>query len=182
VWVVTAVFSTLVTVFAAFVVVAASRRGIADPTSIWLTYPLAAAGVRLFGARLPDKMGPANVVAPALACFGASFLILASGPQESTYWLAGLLGGLGHGYGFPVLSAQVVTRIPEQVRGSGLAVYTAVWGACEIALAPLFGAFADSFGDAAMFSLAAVLAAVGIAAWAALEHRFGAAPAGSPKG
>ncbi|MDC3379520.1 MFS transporter, partial [Planctomycetota bacterium] len=69
VWLATAVFASLVAVFMSFVTVTAEQRGLERPAAVWLTYALAAVCVRLFAGRLPDRVGPANLVAPALALY-----------------------------------------------------------------------------------------------------------------
>ena len=173
VWLATAAFSGVVAVFMTFATVSADKRGLPTPTIMWVGYPLAAASVRLLGARLPDRVGPHNVVAPAMASYAFALIVAASAQTTTGFLVAGLLGGIGHGYCFPVLIGQVVSRVPEQHRGSGLAMFTALWGLSEVALPPLAGAFADGFGDSAMFTLTALVVGVAVAAWAALERRFG---------
>jgi MFS family permease len=173
VWFATIVFSGLVATFMAFATIAAEARGLSTPTIMWVGYPLAAASVRLVGARLPDRVGPHNIVAPALLSYGLAMVTLANADTTLGFLLAGLLGGLGHGYCFPVLVAQVVDRVPAQHRGSGLAMFTALWGVAELALAPAFGAFADAHGDRPMFALASVVALLAVSTWAVMEHRLG---------
>lgn len=172
VWLATVIFSGVVATFMSFATVAAGRRGIPSPTTLWLGYPLAAASVRLLGARLPDRVGPANVVAPAMLAYGVALVLVAGATTLGDLLLAGLLAGLSHGYCFPVLVAQVVDRVPSTHRGSGVAMFTALWGVSEIVVSPLLGAFADAWGHAAMFALAATVATAAMALWAVLEHRL----------
>lgn len=170
VWLASAAFSGLVALFMTFATVAARQRGVSEPTVIWLTYTAGAISVRLVGARLPDRVGPANIVAPALGCYALACLLTAGSETSAGFALAGGLAGLGHGYCFPVLTSQVVTRSPAHLRGSALAGFTALWEMSTLILPPLFGRVADAFDDATMFALAAVYAAVGLALWAVLEH------------
>jgi predicted MFS family arabinose efflux permease len=175
VWLAAVVFSGLVAVFYAFATVTAEVRGVERPSYVWFSYAAGAIGVRLLGARVPDRVGPANLVAPALAAYAAGCLVAAEAHDTGGFLLAGFLAGLGHGYGFPVLSGQAVSRTPPHLRGSGVAAYTGLWDLSALAIAPAFGAFADRFGDGAMFSLAAVVAAATLVLWVALEHRHGGA-------
>lgn len=172
VWLATIVFSGLLGLFFAFATVAAERRGIERPAVIWFSYAAGAVAVRLLGARLPDRLGPANLVAPALATYTAACLLVAAADSRGDFLAAGLLAGLGHGYCFPVLTSQVVSRVEVARRGAGLAAFTAIWEATGLALPPLMGWFADGWGDRAMFALAAVLATVTLGLWAGLEHRL----------
>lgn len=182
VWIATGAFSALVAVFMAFVTVTAARRGVAVPTDVWFTYAAGAVAVRLFGARLPSRIGPHNMVAPALALYVCACLLAASVESDRGFLLAGLCAGLGHGYCFPVLTGQVVDRSPARNRGSALATFTAEWELMALSLTPLFGLVADHFDDRTMFGLAAIGAIGGLAAWAAVEHRAGPASAAGSAG
>lgn len=171
VWLATVVFAGLVSVFFAFATVTAANRGVVDSAAVWFTYAAGAIGVRLLGARLPDRIGPTNLVAPALACYGAAYLIAAGAWTSQAFMLAGLLAGLGHGYCFPVLTSQVVTRAPARLRGAALATFTFTWELSGLVLAPAFGLLADLTDDATMLATAAVFGMLGLSAWAVWEHR-----------
>jgi MFS family permease len=173
VWLATVVFAGFVSLFFAFATVAAQRRGMAHPADVWLSYALGAAAVRLAGGRILDRVGPRNLVAPALASYAFAAMTLGSAQTHASLLLAGLFGGIGHGFCFPVLASQVVSRVPEARRGAGLATYTGLWDLSSLALPPLLGSLADARGDRAMFDLAALGAACLLAVWAVLEHVFG---------
>lgn len=172
VWMATVTFAGMVSLFMAFATVVAERRGVSFPTGMWLTYAGGAAGVRLLGARLPDRLGPANMVVPSLACYVFALLMASTADSSAVFLVAGLLAGLGHGYCFPVLTAQVVDRTPEAYRGSALSMFTAVWGLSTMVLNPMAGATADAWGDGMMFSLAAGGALGMMSAWVLAEHRL----------
>ncbi|MCB9741325.1 MAG: MFS transporter [Alphaproteobacteria bacterium] len=173
VWLATVIFSGLVGLFFSFSTVVAERRGVPFPTGLWFTYAGGAAAVRVIGARLPDRVGPSNMVVPALALYIIADFIAVSADSSAGFLVAGLLAGLGHGYCFPVLTSQVVSRAPQRYRGSALSMFTALWGACALVLPPLGGAVADAWGDGAMFTLAAGAAVLGILPWVLLEHHLG---------
>lgn len=176
VWLITLVFASLIMLFASFATVAAGARGLARPSDFWLTYAAGAICVRLLGARLPDRLGVHNMVAPALAVLVVGALLMAGAQTTRGLQIAGLLAGLGHGFGFPVLASLVTARSTERVRGSALAMFTALWDVSLLVVPPLLGAVADAAGDAVMFALAAVLAIGGLLIWTLLEHRWGARP------
>ncbi len=176
VWLATMIFAGMVAVFMTFATVTAERRGLPRPASLWLSYAVGAVAVRLFGARLPDKVGLNKVLAAALATYLVAALVIAQAHSFSQLMLAGLLAGLGHGYCFPVLTSQVVSRVPTSFRGSALACFTALWGLSELLGSPIFGAVADHFSDATMFRCAALCGALAMIGWAGLEWRVGLGP------
>lgn len=170
VWTGTIVFASLVAVFMSFVTVVAEDRGIAAPASVWATYAGGAILVRLVGARLPERLGLFRVGSVSLFLYACGLAVAASAHTSGAFALAGLLGGIGHGYCFPVLTAQVVTRSPILLRGVAMALFTGLWEAARLVGAPSFGALADSLGDARMLSTAAGMGLAGIALWALLER------------
>ncbi|MDG1484566.1 MAG: MFS transporter [Myxococcota bacterium] len=173
VWLATIIFSGMVGLFMAFTTVVAQRRGVSFPTGMWLTYAGGAATVRLIGARLPDRVGPTNMVAPSLASYVLALFVATSASTSAGFLLAGLLAGLGHGYCFPVLTSQVIGRTPDAYRGSAMSLFTALWGLSALVLNPLGGALADAWGDGAMFTTAAGMAIFTMLLWTAMEHRLG---------
>ncbi len=170
VWLSTVVFAGLVAIYFAYATVTAAARGVPDSAAIWFTYAAGAVTVRAFGARLPDRIGPTNLVAPALASYAAAYLVAAGAWTTQAFLLAGLLAGVGHGYCFPVITSQVVTRAPARLRGTALAAFTALWEVAGLALTPVFGYVADHWDDATMFALATLFGLLGLAAWALWEH------------
>jgi len=178
-WLATLVFAALVATFFAFATVAAESRGVARPAGLWLPYAGGAIGVRLVGARLPDRLGPRNLVAPAIALYAAGFVVASGAVTGASFALAGLLAGLGHGFCFPVLASQAVSRTPTAHRGAAMAGFTALLGLAELAAPPLLGLVGDAANDAFMFAVAAVGASGLLVGWAALEHALGPREPGS---
>ena len=173
VWLVTIILGGLVVLFLSFATVAARSAGLERPTNLWLTYAAGAVVVRLVGARLPDVIGTHNMVAPALAAYVGAALLLADASTGNIVLLGGLLAGLAHGYAFPVVTSQVITRVPEHMRGTGMAVFTGLWDVSRLVLAPILGAVADATDDSTMFASGAVGACILLAVWAVAEHLVG---------
>ena len=170
-WLAACVMGGLFAVFSSFSTVAASSRGIAHPADLWFSYAAAAVLVRLFGGRLPDRLGTHNLVVPATATYGIAMILVAGATDSTGFVIAGGLAGIGHGYAFPVLAAQVVGRIPERLRGSGLAMFTALFEVAALLVPPVMGELADARGDRLMFATSSVVTVLVMAAWAFVEHR-----------
>ena len=171
VWFATIIFSSLAKTFMAFASVVAHNSALAPAEDFWGTYALAAVSVRFFGARLPDRIGPSRLLIPALGTMVAAGVVLASAGSYELLLVAGFLAGLGHGYAFPILSGQAVTRAPAPIRGSAMAMFTGLWEVSAITVPPLLGILADRHGDAAMLWVASGAAIVCLFGWHRLEYR-----------
>jgi MFS family permease len=173
VWVATIAFASLVCVFFVFATVTAQSMGVEMPSRIWFGYALAAAAVRLFGAKLPDRVGTHNIVAPSIGLYILAAFVVAGAEGEASFHLAAVLAGMAHGYTFPVLVSQVVSRVADDSRGAGLAFYTGLWDVCFLLMAPMTGVYADAFGDRALFGTVATMGIGLLVVWAILEHLWG---------
>ena len=149
-WWSTIAFAGAVAILMTFASVVSSARGMTYPTAVWFTYVAGAVMVRLFGAKLPEKLGPAKLVAPSLALYGLALIIYALSNQIYGMLLAGVLAGISHGYCFPVLTSLVVSAVDEGYRGRALAMFTGLWGGSAVILAPLAGQIADRWSDEKM--------------------------------
>ena len=170
VWTATMVFAGLVAIFMSFVTVAAADAGAGNAGIIWLTYAAGSVGIRLFGASIPDRVGPSRMVPPSLLAYVAAFVVAAFASTDGGFALAGLLAGFAHGACFPVLTGQAVTRTPANQRGAALSLFTALWDLVKLLLVPIAGWVADVASDQGMLLGSAALAVVGLGVWAVLER------------
>ena len=150
-WGATTAFAGGVALMMTFASVIAETRGLPLPSAVWFTYVLGAVSARLFGARLPERLGPARLVGPTLALYGLALIVCVSSQGELGVFLAGLLAGVAHGYCFPVLTSLIVSGVDARYRGRALAMFTGLWGAAAVCFAILGGAIADRWGDTLMF-------------------------------
>jgi len=172
VWWATAVFGGAVSVFLAFATVAAESRGLANPGAFFLTYAGGAAAMRVVGARLPERVGHHNLLAPSLAACGIGLVGLALSGTQTWFLVWGLVAGIGHGFAFPVIMGQLVDRVPAAVRGSAVAAFTGLFDLSILVSTPVMGEVADRWTDAWMFVCTAALVGVGLVGWVILEHRL----------
>ncbi len=127
--------------------------------------------VRLFCGHLPDRIGGTRVAAISLvveAC-GQYLLWLAPGPYAA---LAGaLLTGFGCSMVFPAMGAEVMKRVPPQLRGTAIGGFAAFQDLAYGATAPVVGALADRTGYASVFLVGGLAATLGL--WMVLSARTG---------
>jgi predicted MFS family arabinose efflux permease len=171
VWFATGVFASLVSVFMSFTTVVAEARGLEDPAVAWFSYAGGAVLVRAVGASVPERVGLSRILAPALGAYVVAMGLVAVADSTSGFLLAGALAGFGHGYCFPVLTAQTVSRSPVALRGSALSLFTALWDVAKLAVVPAMGLLADWGGDGAMLWTCCLAGAVGGVVWAVMEWR-----------
>jgi MFS family permease len=139
--------------------------------AFFTAYALCALVLRVVFGSLPDRVGPRNMVLPALSGYVLGFALLAVSSNTFVLLAAGALCGMGHGYAFPVLLSLVVARTPPTLRGTATATFTAFdWGGNVVA-PPLLGLIIERAGYVAGFGALSALAAAGIAAFYGLDRR-----------
>jgi MFS family permease len=76
--------------------------------------------------------------------------------------LTGMLCGIGHGYGFPILSSIIIEDADAETRGSVVTFYTLLFDVGFLIGAPLWGLLVDIGGYNVMFLAATVVIVGGI--------------------
>lgn len=146
----------------------AAGRG--EVGGFFFAYAMAAILTRVVGGRIPERVGPRNVLVPALLAYAIGLALTPFTSTQPPLLALGALCGAGHGYAFPILNVLTVARTPGHVRGAVVSLYTAMIDLGQMAGAPLLGAIAmRSFP--AMF-----LTAAGALVLAVLAVRFADRP------
>lgn len=171
VWLATIALAGFAASFMTYVTVVAAARDVPNPSSLWFAYAGGAALVRLGFGGVAERMGPSRLVAPAFIIFCAAGVAAATAESSTAFFAAGLLAGLGHGVGFPVITSLAVSRTPEHLRGAGMATLTGFWELSTLTLTPMFGLISDHVGDREMFFALASLALGTALTWGPLERR-----------
>ena len=71
--------------------------------------------------------------------------------------VAGVLGGLGHGFIFPILSGLVVARARDSERGTAVAIFTSLFDVGMLLGGAGFGAVIERWSYEAMFATTAMI-------------------------
>jgi len=107
--------------------------------------------LRVFFGDLPDRIGPARFAAPVILIYALGFLVLAGTNHVAMLMFAALLGGIGHGYGYPVLLALATDRAGPARTGTAVSIYGAVDDGAALVAAPALGLLIDGAGYTAMY-------------------------------
>jgi MFS family permease len=151
-------------VYAAFYFVAPFTRtlGVERTAPFFAAYASTTIALRIFGRRLPDRVGAHRIAIPAFAVFALGLGALCLLPAPGVLVLAGIACGAGHGSIFPVLNGLAVARTPARLHGTMVALYTGALDGGAVLGTPLCGAVARAAGYRAMFALMAALNLAGV--------------------
>jgi MFS family permease len=174
-WFMGTVFGLVLTGVFVFVKRFMMETQVATVGTFFTAYTGAAIAVRIFGGRLPDRVGVKRVLMPALATLVAGFFCLAAASTAREVLAAGVLCGLGHGFVYPTLSALVVSRASESGRGAAISIHTSLPDVGGLLGAPLLGWIIEAHGFSPMFAAGGVMLALGSLLFFVWDRRAGRA-------
>ena len=134
------------TTFFAFAPEYSRSVGLSSSGGIFLAYSLVSLLVRLFGARLPEQMGPRRAVTVALSLIAAGLLVFATIPQVWALWVGAVMVGLGVAFNYPSLMALTVNRVHDDERAMAVSSFTMFFEVGSATSGILVGAFAQIVG------------------------------------
>ena len=166
-----AAFST----FGAFIPEYSREVGLATSGGLFAAYSLTSLLVRIFGATLPERLGPRRAVTIALGTVGLGLTLLALVPTIPALWVASVLVGLGIAFNYPSLLALTVNRASDSDRAWAISSFTMFFEVGSVFGGLFIGAFAQVVGKQTGFLGGVVCCIVGL-----YLLRFKLVPAGSP--
>lgn len=164
------VFATSIAAIFVFLKTFVLETGVGTVGAFLATYATTAAGLRLFFGWVPDRIGPKRALFPAMLTLVAGLAVLAAAHTRPMLAVAGVLGGLGHGFAFPILVGLVVSRARASERGSAISLFTAVFDFGVLVGGPAFGAIIRGYGYAAMYLVSAAFCLIGLALFAVWDR------------
>ena len=170
-WIVAFAFAVAISPRNNFVAPFAYQKGIARVGWYFSLYSGIAVVVRLLGGRLMDRIGIARILSPSLGLLGGGIVLLAFTGRIGALMSAAVLGGLGHSYTYPALSALVISHTPAGAVGRSSAVYTSLFDIAAMIAPYLLGLAAALWGYAPMFVIAGLVGVLGAVYFAAAERR-----------
>jgi MFS family permease len=149
-------------VFGAFIPEYSREVGLAGSAGLFLVYSLVSVGLRLFGARLPERLGERVMVTIALATLSLSLALFAFVAEPWALWVGAAGTGLGMAFMYPSLMANVVNRVEERERASALSSFTMFFELGTVLGGVVLGAVGQIFDKQAGFFGGALFAAAGL--------------------
>jgi MFS family permease len=131
----------------------------------------------VFGARMPEQLGPRRAVTIGISNIMISLLILAFVPAVPALWIAAVFMGLGVAFNYPSLMALTVNRASDRDRAMAVSSFTMFFEVGSAVGGLLIGAFAQVVGKQAGFLGGVVFCLLGL--WLL---RTKVVPKGAPDG
>jgi MFS family permease len=160
-WIVTLMFSVALAARLSFVAPFAYQQGVQRAGWYFAIYSLMAVAVRLGGGQIMDRIGLNRALAPSLALLALGLALLAGTGKFGLLDVAAVIGGIGHGYLYPALSALVIARTPLASTGRSSSIYSSLYDLGSMAGPYLLGIVAVTFGYGPMFIIAGSIAMAG---------------------
>jgi predicted MFS family arabinose efflux permease len=149
--------------FNAFAVLYAREIGVERPGLVFVVFGAVVICVRLFGRRLPDRLGPRVAASIACASVTAGFVIVAAWESAPGLFLGTAVFAAGQALAYPALVLLAMGRTREHERSAAVGAVAAF---IDVALATaglVLGLVADAFDYRAVFLVGAVSALAGLA-------------------
>lgn len=135
-----------------------------DNTGFAMTlFGIAFIAVRFFCAKFPDRYGGATVATFSLLVEGTGLAVMWAAPSAGAALIGAAITGCGCSLMFPSLGVEVVRRVPPEIRGTALGVWSAFQDLAYGFTGPIAGLLTPFIGYQQVFLLAAACALLGAA-------------------
>jgi MFS family permease len=151
-----------ITTFFLFVPQYARDLGMSSSSGLFLVYAVVSLLIRVFGATLPERLGPRHTVTIALGAMGVGLVAVAVIEQVWAVWLAAFLIGIGAAFHYPSLNALAVNRVGDRERAVVISSFTMFFEIGSAISGLAVGRLAERVGKQHAFYGGVVMVAVGL--------------------
>jgi MFS family permease len=149
--------------YAAFLPLYVDQIGVTDAGPFFLVYGVLVLLVRMFGARLPDRMGPVRASSVALAAIGLGIGCVAVFGSVAGLWVGTVLLAQGMSLLFPALFTVAVNNAPDDERSHAVGSFSLFFDLSQGLGAPILGIIVTLTGaERPAFLVSALVAALGL--------------------
>jgi MFS family permease len=154
--------------FAAFLAIYGPDIGLEDTAPVFFAYAGMVLLIRIFGAKLPDRLGWRLASTIALCAVAAGGLVLALWASVAAVWVAAGALGLGMSLLYPALFSAALEDVPDNERSQAVGTFSLFFDLSQGLGAPLLGVVVALSGERAAFAVSALIAGAGFFA----QHRL----------
>lgn len=167
--------------YTSFVALYVREIGMKDSRGVLALYAVVILTVRIFGARIPDRIGPVRAATFATVTGTVGLLLIAGVATPAGLTIGTAIFAFGMSMLYPAMLMFAITDIPSSERGSAVGTVSSFFDLSQGLGAAVLGAVAELFGYRGGFLAAAVLTVGGLVvlrAGATRRERDAAAVAG----
>jgi MFS family permease len=158
--------------FFAFVPLYSRELGLSGARLVFVVFSGLVLAIRLFGARLPDRLGPVRTSTMSLAVSALGLAVMGLWTTTAGLFAATGVYGVGQALAFPALMTLALRDVPSGERGAVVATFTSFVD-IGFGIGPAtLGFVADAAGYPAVFLTGAGAAALGLVAFV-IRYRAG---------
>jgi MFS family permease len=157
--------------FNTFVPLYALQIGMSGSRSVFFTFSAIVLSIRLFGARLPDMLGPRRAASAALITNSLGLVVAGAWPSQVGLFAGTFLFGIGQALAFPALMTLALSGTRASERGSVVGTFTAFFDLAFGLGAFSLGIVASITGYRGAFFFAAFVSLAGFALLQTYAHR-----------
>lgn len=149
--------------FTAFLALYTEKQDLGSAGPYFLLYGVLVLAVRIFGARLPDRLGPVRTSNVALVAIAVGIGVVAGIASTFGLVLGTILLAGGMSLLFPALFVLVVEQAPSDERSHAVGTFSLFFDLSQGVGAPVLGVLVTIFGaERAAFVGGAVIAVIGL--------------------
>jgi MFS family permease len=166
--------------FAAFVPLYVTELGLSGAGFVFAEYAFAVLVVRIFGARLPDRLGSRRGASIALALQSIGLMTMCLWMSPTGLYISTFVYAMGVSLLYPALFPLVVDGAPESERSQAVATFTLAFDISAGCGAFLLGIVVSLSSERWAFGAAAILSFIGLLLVRTAGRRYAKAPQLSP--
>jgi MFS family permease len=148
--------------FNTFLPLYAPEVGVGDVGLVFLLYGVVVLGVRIFGARLPDTLGPVRAGTIAMSATAIGLVVIAIWHSTAGLMVGAMIVAVGSSFLYPALLLLALSGVSEGERGSVVGTFSAFFDFANGAGAVVLGAIAALSSYRGAFGFGAILALLAV--------------------
>ena len=149
--------------FTEFVPLYVLQLGMDDSSAVFLVYGCLILTVRIFGARLPDRIGPVKAGTIATGTAAAGLLIMAAFAEPAGLYAGTVVFSIGMSFLYPAMLLLALTGLADNERGSAVGTVSSFFdlsqgiGALVLGIVAALTGYRGAFVAGALLGLAALV-------------------------